>query len=89
MKNPANRGDRIGGVKYSNGGSSPAERMQAFDMLPKKLRRAIADAPYNFDTIEIARWLRDGLAPTRAEIHVLMTSRQIVELAYAERGGPA
>ncbi|RVC56471.1 MAG: hypothetical protein EOS81_05475 [Mesorhizobium sp.] len=81
-----NSGERIGGVKYSTTPPVGVELMQYFDRLPANIRRVIAAAPFNYDTVKIARALDTGFPARRMEIDLIHSSHEFTERAYEERG---
>jgi hypothetical protein len=80
-----NSGEHVEGMRYSPRPPDSAEIMQHFDILPAPIRRAIAEAPANFNTIEIAKALRSGFPAKRMEIDLRLASKEFIKRAYAER----
>lgn len=59
--------------------------MDAFDRLPKRLRRVVAEAPFNFDTIEILKQVRWGRDVRAIEIDILLAAKEYAEAAMKAR----
>lgn len=81
-----NSGERVEGVRYTPRPPSSVEIMQAYDLLPSPVRRAIAEAPANYNPVEIQRALAQGFPARQMELDLRFASMEFIERAYAERG---
>jgi hypothetical protein len=81
-----NLGEIIPDVVYTGKAILPAEHMQAFDLLPKTVRRALADALFDYNACSVLREMCRGMTAEKAVESVHMSDRSILRKAYADRG---
>ena len=77
-----NRGDRVGGVRYAT--VDPRDDMAAFDRLPRRLRRLLANAPARLNSQEVLERLRGGKTPARLEVEILLGIKGFLDNANRE-----
>lgn len=81
-----NSGEHIEGLRYTKRPPTGAEIMQHFDMLPPRVRAAIAEAPCNFDPGPIAKALYGGFDPDRMATDLRYASIEFLVKAYLDQG---
>lgn len=82
-----NTGDHVSGMVYED--SEPAEDMRAFDALPKMVRRKLANAVADINSIGILAAYEDTLSPIGIIQAIDEVCAEFIAHAYADRGLPA
>lgn len=82
-----NTGERpIPGVRYGDDIPELHAEMAAFDQLSPRLRKEIANMPYDCDAFEIFQAVEQGLDDLSVILELRTISRDAVHAAYVDRG---
>lgn len=80
----ANGSRNIPGAIYKRAKPEPAMVMQNFDVLPADIRRAIAEATFDFDVVEIVERMRRGTTAVQVMAAIRHTDAKIRGAAKQE-----